>query len=97
MLQNARYLRDTLGQHGIRCQLNDLSTTVVMEKPVCPHFIKKWQLACENDIAHVVVMPNITRDKIGVFVEEFVAMREENGAMEPMWPKSPLSRLHKWR
>jgi histidine decarboxylase len=30
--------------------------------------IKRWQLACEEDIAHVVVMPNVTRPKIDQFV-----------------------------
>eukprot|EP01051_Picozoa_sp_SAG22_P004978 SAG22_NODE_283_length_13027_cov_25.568535_9_plen_157_part_00 len=35
-------------------------------------FVKKWQLACEEDIAHVVVMPNVTRPKIDQFVLQLV-------------------------
>ncbi len=36
-------------------------------------FVRKWQLACEKDIAHVVVMPNITLSKLERFVR--VGMR----------------------
>jgi histidine decarboxylase len=32
-LDNAKYLRDTLRGHGITCALNDLSSTVVLERP----------------------------------------------------------------
>ena len=37
--------------------LNELSSTVVFERPTEEAFIRKWQLACEGDIAHVVVRP----------------------------------------
>eukprot|EP00983_Pelagomonas_calceolata_P113189 1159959-Pelagomonas_calceolata.AAC.7 len=40
-------------------------------RPLEEPFVRKWQLACENDIAHVVVMPNITIAKL----EEFVQVR----------------------
>ena len=56
----ARYLRDKLTAAGFSCRLNDLSSTVVLERPASDAFIKRWQLACEEDIAHVVVMPNQT-------------------------------------
>ena len=59
-LQTAAYLRDQLTKHGVTCRLNDLSSTVVLERPVSQEFVTQWQLACENDIAHVVVMPNAT-------------------------------------
>lgn len=52
--------------------LNELSNTVVFERPPDPEFIKKWQLACEGDIAHVVVMPNIDVDKLETFVRELM-------------------------
>merc|ERR1712230_259493 len=51
-LENAQYLRNELEKNGIRARLNDLSTTVVMERPTHDKFIKRWQLACEEDIAH---------------------------------------------
>ncbi len=49
--------------------LNELSNTVVFERPKEEAFVRKWQLACEGDIAHVVVMPNIDIDKLEEFVQ----------------------------
>ncbi|KAL3905806.1 MAG: hypothetical protein SGARI_004286, partial [Bacillariaceae sp.] len=69
-IETAKYLRHRLSQAGIACRLNDLSSTVVLERPVDDSFIGRWQLACEEDIAHVVVMPNVTNAKIDLFVQE---------------------------
>jgi len=96
-LENAQYLRAQLDDAGIHARLNDLSTTVVMERPTNDKFVKRWQLACEEDIAHVVVMPNVTKHKIDMFVSEFAEAKEKN-AIEPMRPDSPLSKMisSKW-
>ena len=32
---------------GIKCMLNELSSTVVFERPKDEAFVRKWQLACE--------------------------------------------------
>jgi len=92
-IETARYLRNKLTEAGFTAQLNDLSCTVVLERPADDNFVKKWQLACEEDIAHVVVMPNITRSKIDKFVEELCECREEFGRMEPKREDSPLNLL----
>jgi histidine decarboxylase len=47
----------------------------VFERPREEAFVRKWQLACEGDIAHVVVMPNITLDILRTFVEELISSR----------------------
>jgi histidine decarboxylase len=60
---------------GIKTMLNELSNTVVFERPREEAFVRKWQLACEGDIAHVVVMPNITLDKLEEFVQDYVNSR----------------------
>jgi histidine decarboxylase len=60
---------------GIKTMLNELSNTVVFERPKEEAFVRKWQLACEGDIAHVVVMPNITLDKLEEFVGDYVQSR----------------------
>ncbi len=60
---------------GIKTMLNELSNTVVFERPKEEAFVRKWQLACEGDIAHVVVMPNITVEKLEDFVSDYVASR----------------------
>ena len=92
-LSNARYLRDQLLKRGVRARLNDLSTTVVMERPVDEAFVQRWQLACEEDIAHVVVMPNVTREKVDVFVAEVVASADKHGRTKPLRDDSPLAML----
>jgi len=92
-LVTAGYMRDKLNEAGLTCRLNDLSCTVVLERPMCDQFIKKWQLACEGDIAHVVVMPNVTEEKIDVFVAEYLAVVDELGRMPPQDETSPLAQL----
>lgn len=92
-MEAARYLRDKLTTAGFACRLNDLSSTVVLERPVSDSFIKRWQLACEEDIAHVVVMPNVTHAKIDRFVSELCEMAEAHGRRKPVHRTSPLSML----
>jgi hypothetical protein len=48
---------------------------VVFERPRDEAFVRKWQLACQGDVAHVVVMPNVGVDKITSFVEDLAAKR----------------------
>lgn len=74
-MRNAHILKVMLEQCGIKTMLNDLSNTVVFERPREEAFVRKWQLACEGDIAHVVVMPNITIDKLEEFVQDYVNSR----------------------
>mmetsp|Transcript_910 Transcript_910/g.1045 ORF Transcript_910/g.1045 Transcript_910/m.1045 type:complete len:148 (-) Transcript_910:34-477(-) len=92
-METAQYLRTELTQAGFTARLNDLSSTVVLERPMDDAFIKRWQLACEEDIAHVVVMPNITRSKIDQFVKELIECRDEFGRMSAARDDSPLNKL----
>uniref|UniRef100_A0A6U6DW62 Histidine decarboxylase n=1 Tax=Odontella aurita TaxID=265563 RepID=A0A6U6DW62_9STRA len=92
-IETAQYLRNKLTEAGFTCRLNDLSCTVVLERPMDDKLVKRWQLACEEDIAHVVVMPNVTRQKIDKFVEELLQCNEEFGRMKPARPGSPLTKL----
>ena len=57
------------------------------------NFVTRWQLACEEDIAHVVVMPNVTRDKVDVFVRDLLKSVEEHGRFDQVREGSPLSLL----
>ena len=68
-------LQDMLQRAGLQVMLNELSSTVVFERPLEEPFVRKWQLACQGDIAHVVVMPNITLDKLEAFVTDLIASR----------------------
>lgn len=74
-LRNAHYFKDRLVEAGIGAMLNELSSTVVFERPHDEEFIRKWQLACKGNIAHVVVMPNITIEKLDDFLEELMQIR----------------------
>ena len=76
-LANAHLLQEMLESNGIKTMLNRLSSTVVFERPPCEAFVRKWQLACEGDVAHVVVMPNITPPKLEAFVKDLVECREK--------------------
>jgi histidine decarboxylase len=75
-IENARFLRDLLEQKQVRCMLNPLSSTVVFQRPASDAFIKKWQLACEGDNAHVVVMPNVARTTLEHFVAELLRLKD---------------------
>ena len=55
--------------------LNELSSTIVFERPHDETFVRKWKLACQGNISHVIVMPNVTIEKIDGFVHELVENR----------------------
>ncbi|XP_040998802.1 serine decarboxylase-like [Juglans microcarpa x Juglans regia] len=74
-LRNAHYLKDRLHAAGISAMLNEHSNTVVFERPLDENFVRKWQLACQGNIAHVVVMPNVTIEKLDDFFDELVVKR----------------------
>lgn len=69
-IENAEYMRDALIKANIpHVLLNKHSCTVVFQRPTNPEFIKKWQLACDGHLCHVVVMPNVGKEKIDEFVD----------------------------
>lgn len=76
-MRNSKLLRDLLVENGISCMLNDFSSTVVFERPTEHAFVRKWQLACEGPVAHVVVMPSVGADKLRRFVSELIESREQ--------------------
>jgi len=92
-METAKYLKQKISESGLISQLNPLSCTVVLERPVDDQLVKRWQLACEEDIAHVVVMPNVTRNKVDLFVKELLECVSTHGRIEPRRHDSPLSKL----
>lgn len=81
-MRNAHLLKSLLEQAGVKCMLNELSNTVVFERPKEEAFIRKWQLACEGAVAHVVVMPNITIDRLEAFVLALIESRAKIAKLE---------------
>ncbi|KAK7319375.1 hypothetical protein RJT34_04096 [Clitoria ternatea] len=60
---------------GIGAMLHELSNIVVFEGPHDEEFVHKWQLACQGNIARVVIMPNVTIEKLHDFLNELVQRR----------------------
>lgn len=70
-IMNANYLLGRLRSAEYPCTLNPFSTTVVFKKP--PEIVvRKWQLATEKDWAHIVVMQNIDKNKIDLFLSDML-------------------------
>ena len=69
-VENAMYLKSKFEKHGVNCMLNNLSSTIVFQRPN-DEVVKKWQLACEGNLAHIVVMPNIEKSKLDMFCEDY--------------------------
>ncbi|XP_059304030.1 histidine decarboxylase-like [Lycium ferocissimum] len=85
-LDNAKYLKDRLQQAGISVMLNELSTIVVFERPLDHEFTRHWQLSCVRNIAHVIVMPSITRETLDDFFVDLVQQRKmwyQDGRVQP--------------
>jgi histidine decarboxylase len=66
-LTNAEYLTESLPN----AWRNQNSITVVFPKP-SSKIIYKWQLAIHDDIAHVVVMPHVTKDVLDLFIADML-------------------------
>ncbi|XP_054787297.1 serine decarboxylase 1-like isoform X2 [Prosopis cineraria] len=84
-LKNALYLKECLKKSGISVLLNRHSNIVVFERPQDEEFVRVWQLACQWNVANVVVMPNLTAEKLNAFVSELVVKRSgwyEDGKMK---------------
>lgn len=75
-MNNSNYLLYQLKKRKISCFKNSLSSTVVFERPN-EKFVKKWQLACTGNIAHVVVMPSVDIGKLNLFLKEIDEIKLE--------------------
>jgi histidine decarboxylase len=80
-IENSKYLLNLCKKNKISAFLNDLSNTVVLERPAEEEFVFKWQLACKDTICHVVVMQNVTKEKLNEFVLEFLKSREKTNTV----------------
>jgi histidine decarboxylase len=60
-----------LQKNNIQYLLNPYSITVVIPKPN-EEIIKKYQLACKDEMAHVVVMQHVSRNVLHELVEDLI-------------------------
>lgn len=76
-LEVAEYCEQRLKEIGVAAWRNPNAITVVF--PKTSNEIKlKWQLATEGDIAHVICMPNVTKEQIDALVEDMKNCKEVN-------------------
>ena len=68
-LRTAEYAVGKFEENGIKAWKNDYAITVVIPKPsekVC----KKWMLAIQDEIAHIICMPHVTEEIIDQVVKD---------------------------
>ena len=68
-LETAEYGVTRFNDSGIAAWRNRNSVTVVFPRPSA-ETISKWALAPYEDIAHLIAMPNVTREKIDAVVDD---------------------------
>ncbi len=68
-LSLAEYTQRQLQSIGIKAWRNPNALTVVFPRP-SERVKQRWQLATNDEIAHVIVMPNVTREQIDNFVAD---------------------------
>ena len=78
-----RYLQQKLRANGFVAQVHPFGTTVCFEKPKDDKLIKRWSLSCQDGMAHVIAMQNVTRDKVDLFMSELIESTNKHGRMDP--------------
>ena len=63
MLDTAEYAVQQFNANGIRAWRAKNSATVVFPRP-SPYVLFQWQLAPQDDFAHLITMPHVTREMI---------------------------------
>ena len=71
MLAVAEYAVQRFNAFGIKAWRNKNSVTVVIPKP-SDKFLKKWQIASQKEIAHIITMPHVDHELIDRLVEEYI-------------------------
>ncbi|MEU8877258.1 pyridoxal-dependent decarboxylase [Streptomyces javensis] len=62
-LSVAAYAEHRIAALGRRSLRNPASLTVVFDRPA-PHVCRRWHLAVEGHLAHLVAMPHVTRETV---------------------------------
>lgn len=73
-LEITKYAVERLKEISWDAYAQDFSVTVVIKCP-SEKLTKKWQLAVEKDIAHLLIMPHVTKRQIDLFIED---LKKEN-------------------
>lgn len=68
-LDVTKYALEKLKEISWDAHAEEFSVIVVMKRP-SEKITKKWQLAVEGDIAHLLIMPHVSKKQIDAFVED---------------------------
>lgn len=90
-LENAAFLVQALNEIDIAAWSNPTAFTVVFPKAP-PTICKKWQLASDNDISHVICMPGVTRAMLVQFVADMKTALDPNNPLHAL--PNPTLALH---
>jgi len=71
-LTNADYAVAQFRKAGVEAWRNRHAITVVFPRPA-EAVVAKWQIAVHEDIGHLLVMPNVTRQQIDALIADYVA------------------------
>ncbi|GAB4845130.1 hypothetical protein Ancab_038533 [Ancistrocladus abbreviatus] len=92
-LRNAHYLKDRLRDASISAMLNELSSTVVSSSLRTKSSSGGGRWVAKGDMAYVVVMPNVTVDKLNTFFDELLekwSSRFLDGKCQPLCVTSEM-------
>ena len=68
-LETAEYAVTRFNDSGIPAWRNKNSLTVVFPRPSA-EVVRKWSIAPYEDVAHLITMPNVTRDQVDAVVDD---------------------------
>ena len=71
MMDTAEYAVRRFNEAGIPAWRNRNAATVVFPRP-CPEVFRKWQIAPQEDIAHIIAMPHVTREMVDELVRDCI-------------------------
>jgi len=71
-LEVAGYAVEEFKKIGVAAWRNPDALTVVLPE-ISPELRKRWQLATEHGLSHIICMPGITREKVDEFITELGA------------------------
>lgn len=68
-MSNTHYALSQLNKIQWPAWKNDFSNIILIRRPV-DFVCKKWHLATEADLAHIIIMPSVTKEKIDLLIED---------------------------
>ena len=69
MLDTAAYAVEEFNRHGMAAWRHRNSVTVVFPRPA-PEVFKKWQIAPQAQVAHIITMPHVTREQVDEIIAD---------------------------